>query len=165
MSETRWLDPVEMRAWRNFVDLTGEIMASLDEDLREHNITLGDYEVLVFLSEAPEQRMRMCDLAARLRLTPSGLTRRLDGLVSAGFVARHVDQTDRRVTNAVLTPAGFDHLVSTAPHHVESVRRQILTFMTPSQIDHFGSALESIKLGREDARATRDDARANLVEH
>ena len=153
MSTARWLDPVEMRAWRNFVELTGEIMASLDEDLRDHGITLGDYEVLVFLSEAPGQHLRMCDLAARLRLTPSGLTRRLDGLVKAGFVDRHVDPSDRRVTNASLTPAGFDHLVSTAPYHVDSVRKQILTFMSRSQIDHFGAALESIKLGREDVRA------------
>ena len=59
MTETRWLDPVEMRAWRNFIDLIGEIMVSLDDDLRDDDITLGDYEVLVFLSEAPGQRLRM----------------------------------------------------------------------------------------------------------
>jgi len=131
MSETRWLDPVEMRAWRNFVDLIGEVMLSLDDDLRDNGITLGDYEVLVFLSEAPAQRMRMCDLAARLRLTPSGLTRRLDGLVTAGFVDRQVDRNDRRVTNAVLTSAGFGHLVATAPLHVDSVRKQLVELHDP----------------------------------
>lgn len=153
MPETRWLDPVEMRAWRNFVDLIGEVMLSLDDDLRDNGITLGDYKVLVFLSEAPARRMRMCDLAARLRLTPSGLTRRLDGLVTAGFVDRQVDRNDRRVTNAVLTSAGFDHLVATAPLHVDSVRKQLLNFMTRSQMDHFGAALESIKSGRDSVRS------------
>jgi DNA-binding MarR family transcriptional regulator len=152
MEATRWLDPVEMRAWRNFVELVGDVTVSLDEDLLTHGVTFGDYEVLVFLSEAPDRQMRMCDLAGRLRLTPSGLTRRLDGLVKAGYVDRRVDRTDRRVTNAVLTDAGFDHLVNTAPHHVASVRRQLLQFLDHEQTEQLGTALETIKIGRQRLR-------------
>ena len=54
---------------------------ALEADLAPHGLTLGDYQVLVYLSEADDHAMRMCDLAARLQLSPSGLTRRLDGLV------------------------------------------------------------------------------------
>jgi DNA-binding MarR family transcriptional regulator len=70
--------------------------------------------------------MRMCDLAQRLQLSPSGLTRRLDGLVRSGLVDRVGSADDRRVMLAVLTEHGFDRLSSAAPAHVESVRRRII---------------------------------------
>ena len=102
----RWLDAEEMRAWRAYVETVFELNAALEADLAEHGLTLGDYQVLVFLSEADGRAMRMCDLAARLQLSPSGLTRRLDGLVRAGVVERRPSETDRRVMLAVLTPHG-----------------------------------------------------------
>ena len=71
----------------------------------------------------------MCDLAGKLQLSPSGLTRRLDGLVKAGWVERTPSETDRRVMLAVLTPAGFDKLVEAAPVHVESVRRHMIDLL------------------------------------
>jgi DNA-binding MarR family transcriptional regulator len=79
----------------------------------------------VFLSEAVEREMRMCDLAARLQLSPSGLTRRLDGLVRSGLVERRPSETDRRVMLAVLTPTGIAAMKAAAPTHVESVRARI----------------------------------------
>src|SRR4029079_18542982 len=83
---TTWLSPSEMRAWRNFIEAVNTMTPALERDLVPFGLTMGDYEVLVRLSEADDQRMRMCDLATVLQLSPSGLTRRLDGLVSTGLV-------------------------------------------------------------------------------
>ena len=78
----RWLSEPEMRAWRALLDVSTGVMAVLDAELRaEHGISLGEYEVLVHISEAPGDSLRMTDLAASLRLSPSGITRRVDGLV------------------------------------------------------------------------------------
>jgi DNA-binding MarR family transcriptional regulator len=123
---TRWLDPEEMAAWRAYVETVFELNAALEADLAEHGLTLGDYQVLVFLSEAEGRAMRMCDLATQLQLSPSGLTRRLDGLVRAGVVERRPSETDRRVMLAVLTHKGSADLAKAAPTHVESVRARIL---------------------------------------
>ena len=146
--ETRWLDDVEMRAWRTYVEIVDELSARLEDDLvRTHGLTLGDYQVLVFLSEEADHRLRMCDLAGRMRLSPSGLTRRLDGLVKGGLVAREPSVDDRRVSLAVLTPAGMDALVSAAPDHVASVRHHLLQHLGREQVRQFGDALTSIKAG------------------
>jgi len=90
-----WLDDDEMRAWRGLVEVVAEVHASLEAELVEgFDISEGDYGVLVNLSEAPDHRLRMCDLALRLHLSPSGLTRRLDGLVRQGLVARALGPVD-----------------------------------------------------------------------
>jgi DNA-binding MarR family transcriptional regulator len=122
---TRWLDADEMRAWRAYIETVFQLNAALEADLAEHDLTLGDYQVLVFLSEAEGSAMRMCDLAVRLQLSPSGLTRRLDGLVRTGLVERRPSETDRRVMLAVLTRKGSAALEKAAPTHVDSVRARI----------------------------------------
>jgi DNA-binding MarR family transcriptional regulator len=121
----RWLDTEEMGAWRAYIETVFELNAALEADLAEHGLTLGDYQVLVFLSEAEGRSMRMCDLAAQLQLSPSGLTRRLDGLVRAGLVERRPSETDRRVMLAVLTRKGSAALADAAPTHVDSVRARL----------------------------------------
>ena len=149
MSEGMWLDAVEARAWRNYVELIGELAAALEDDLvKSSGLTLGDYQVLVNLSEAPDNRLRMCDLAVRLQLSPSGLTRRLDGLVRSGLVERTASPDDRRVTLAALTDTGMDALRAAAPDHVASVRRQMLDHPTREQVVALGDALVAIRTGR-----------------
>ena len=120
---TNWLSEPEQTAWRNFVTTMPDLDAAFEADVAAHGITMGDYTVLVFLSEAAEHRLRMCDLAASLRLSPSGLTRRLDGLVKAGWVDRSACNADRRVMYAHLTDAGMAKMKAAAPDHVDSVRR------------------------------------------
>src|SRR3954449_11687285 len=107
-----------MAAWRSYAETVVDLNAALESDLAPHGLTLGDYEVLVHLSEAPERRMRMCDLAQSLRLSPSGLTRRLDGLVRHNLVERKASPTDRRVMHAHLTEAGLERMTAAAPDHV-----------------------------------------------
>src|SRR5215210_6997234 len=107
------------------------LLATLDNELQsEHGLSLGDYEVLVFLSESPDRSLRMSDLAGRLHLSPSGITRRIDGLVRAGFVERRQCPTDRRGSNAVLTDDGLQALQRAAPTHVRGVRQHFVERLT-----------------------------------
>ena len=125
-AKATWLTAPEQDAWRAFITALPDLMAAFEADLAPHGLSLGDYEVLVFLSEAADSQLRMCDLAAELRLSPSGLTRRLDGLVKAGWVDRMACAADRRVMYARLTPAGRTKMDAAAPDHVASVRRHLL---------------------------------------
>jgi DNA-binding MarR family transcriptional regulator len=144
---TAWLTNDEMTAWRTYIETYSDLIAAIEHDLAEHDLTLGDYQVFVYLSEAPDRSMRMCDLADRLQLSPSGLTRRLDGLVKAGFVTREPSVDDRRVMLATLTPAGFAALEKAAPDHVASVRRHIFDHLDGDQVEALASIFQSIKAG------------------
>ncbi len=129
-TETPWLSDTEMAAWRSYAETVVDLNAALEADLAPHGLTLGDYQVLVHLSEAPDHALRMCDLAALLQLSPSGLTRRLDGLVRMGVVERRPSQLDRRAMLAVLTEHGWSYLEKVAPDHVASVRRHIIDLLS-----------------------------------
>jgi DNA-binding MarR family transcriptional regulator len=133
--DVRWLDERQMSAWLAYIETQGDLMTALETDLIGTGLTLGDYQVLVYLTRADQQSMRMCDLAGMLQLSPSGLTRRLDGLVSAGWVERRSSQADRRVMLAVLTDAGRRQLAFAAPPHVESVRRRIIDLLDDTDLD------------------------------
>jgi DNA-binding MarR family transcriptional regulator len=154
----RWLDADEMRAWRAYAETVVELTAALEADLGPHNVTLGDYQVLVFLSEAEGREMRMCDLAARLQLSPSGLTRRLDGLVRAGLVARRPSESDRRVMLAVLTASGMTTLERAAPTHAASVRTRIFDRIDRRDV----AALERIFTGIHEGLHADEEGRATL---
>lgn len=151
MTSPRWLTPAEMRAWRGFIEVVGRLNINLEADLAQHGLTLGDYQVLVYLSESPEHRMRMSDLADLLVLSPSGLTRRLDGLVKSGFVTRAKCASDKRVMWAELTGSGFARLKEVAPLHVESVRRHFIDRLDSDQIESIGGIFETLRPSAPDA--------------
>jgi DNA-binding MarR family transcriptional regulator len=142
----RWLNPNEAAAWRGFVETYADLVTALEADLSPTGLTLGDYQVFVYLSEAPERSLRMCDLAQRLQLSPSGLTRRLDGLVESGLVARVPSEDDRRVMLAVLTEAGIETLEAAAPVHVESVRRRMIDLLDRSELAVLAGIFEKVRL-------------------
>lgn len=87
----------------------------------DHGLTINDYEVLIRLARAPERRMRRVDLAEQILLTPSGVTRLLDGLERSGCVARASCETDRRVVYAVLTDAGLAKLLEARTSHFAQI--------------------------------------------
>ena len=155
MIRHRGLTNGEMRAWRAYIETVFQLNAALEADLAEHGRTLGEYQVLVFLSEAEDRSMRMCDLAAVLQLSPSGLTRRLDGLVRAGLVARRPSDSDRRVMLAVLTPEGLAELRTAAPTHLASVRSRIFDHIDPSDVAAMGRLFTAIRTGLHTAEASR----------
>ena len=144
---TNWLTAREMTAWRTYIETYGDLITAIERDLAAHDLTLGDYQVFVYLSEAPDRSMRMCDLADLLQLSPSGLTRRLDGLVKAGLVTREASTDDRRVMLARLTPGGLAALETAAPDHVASVRRHVFDHLDDDQVDALASIFQAIRAG------------------
>lgn len=150
MTAARWLDDSEMAAWRSFVETHHDLMSAIEGDLAPSGLTLGDYQVLVYLTEADDQQMRMCDLAERLQLSPSGLTRRLDGLVKAGWVERRSSDVDRRVMLAGVTDAGRAHLASAAPDHVASVRARMIDVLDTDDHVAIARAFRKIRAALDD---------------
>lgn len=92
------------------------------ELVAEHGLTINDYEALLLLSRAEGNHLKRIELAGRLVLTPSGVTRLLDGLERAGYVERGSCPTDARVNYAVLTDAGRRKLEEASGSHVAAVR-------------------------------------------
>jgi DNA-binding MarR family transcriptional regulator len=118
----------------------------LDQDLRAtHGLSLNDYEVLVHLSEAPQYALRMSDLADRLLLSRSGLTRRIDGLVRGGLVERRVCPSDGRGLLAQLTPDGSERIRQAAPTHVQGVRRYLIDVIGTERLDPVAAGVREIE--------------------
>ena len=117
MSDTYTI-PVQLEAWVAFLRAHSAITRELSADLlREHGLTLNDYEVLLHLSYAEGNRLRRVDLAERVLLTASGITRLLDGLERAGFVCKETCASDARVSYAKLTDEGREKLSAAAVTH------------------------------------------------
>ena len=144
MASPRWLNDVEMKAWRGFVTTSPDLMNAIERDLGVFGLDAGDYQLLAMLSEAPDHRLKMCDLADTLRLSRSGLTRRMDGVVKAKYVERIQDKDDRRVSFAHLTTKGYEFLKKIAPLHLKDVRSRMIDLLNESEIKALGSAFAKI---------------------
>jgi DNA-binding MarR family transcriptional regulator len=148
VEQTKWLDDLEMRAWRSLLAAHRRLLQRLDAELQStQELSVADYGVLVELNEADGGRMRMSELAERMLLSPSGLTRRLDTLVDGGLVERVRCPTDRRGSYAVLTDAGRARLERAAPDHVEQVRRHFVERLSRAQLTQLADALEAVSDG------------------
>jgi DNA-binding MarR family transcriptional regulator len=144
MASSKWLTKEEMKAWRSFITTSMDLIRTIERDLKPIGFDIGAYQLLVMLSEAPDHRLRMCDLAATLRLSRSGLTRRMEGVLAARLVARECDATDGRSANAVLTPKGYALLKKAAPMHVASVRARMIDLLSATEIKALGTAFTKI---------------------
>lgn len=123
-----------MSAWHALIRAHSRIVRRLEAELEtEHRLTLPAYEVLAHLSEAPERRLRMTDLAKHAVLTPSGLTRLVDKMVREGLVERRRCDGDARVVYAVLTEPGMARLEAAYPTHLRGVREHYLDWLSPPQ--------------------------------
>lgn len=109
--------------------------------LAEHGLTLNDYETLLHLAREPGGRLRRVDLAERLLLTPSGVTRLLEGLHRCGLVARATCDSDGRVVYAVLTAAGRQRLEEAAAGHEVVLRDLIGGRLDEEQLETLGALL------------------------
>jgi DNA-binding MarR family transcriptional regulator len=142
MTATRWLDDREQRAWRGTIAGAILLVDQLDRDLRvAHDLTLADYEILVHLSEADDDRLRMSELADAALVSRSRLTHRVNRLGERGLVAREACPTDKRGTYAVLTTQGRRLLERAAPTHVESVRTHLVDHLSPDEFQAIGEIL------------------------
>lgn len=109
-----------------------------------HGLTLNDYEVLLHLSRADGKRLRRVDLAERVLLTPSGITRLLEGLERAGYVERASCDSDARVTYAQLTDEGETKLRDAAGAHVASIREFFVERFSKDEVAALGALLERL---------------------
>jgi DNA-binding MarR family transcriptional regulator len=116
------------------------------ELVSEHGLTLNDYEVLLRLSRAEDRRLRRVDLAEQVLLTPSGITRLLEGLERAGLVERASCEADARVTYAQLTNEGDAKLREASGTHVAGIRSFFRDRFSEDEVKALGDLLERLPL-------------------
>ncbi|MBA3654819.1 MAG: MarR family transcriptional regulator [Actinobacteria bacterium] len=120
----------QLDAWIAFLRAHRRVLEHLEAELRgEHGLSLSEYEVLLHLSRAPRNRLRMGELAANVLVTPSGLTRLADRMADAGLIARRPCPEDRRVSYLVLTAAGRKRFEAAAPTHVRGVQEHFAGYL------------------------------------
>lgn len=131
---TRWLSGAEQRAWRSYLAANRLLALELEKGYQRHGLSSSDYEVLVHLSEAPERRLRMWELAKGTLLEKSRLSHQITRMERAGLVRRESCPGDRRGQFAVLTEHGWDTIRRVAPSHVEQVRAFFIDRLSPDQV-------------------------------
>ena len=138
----------ELAAWRGLLRAHSALVHDLDVELREAcDLSLHEYEVLLLLSEAPGQRLRMSDVASAVLLSQSGLTRLVDRLARAGSVERSRCLEDRRGLNAELTAAGRARLERARPIHLHGVRARFLDHFAPAELETLAGFWERLAPG------------------
>ncbi|MFG2046947.1 MarR family winged helix-turn-helix transcriptional regulator [Micromonospora sp. NPDC048935] len=132
---TESLDRTREAAWRAYIEASQLLYTQLEEDLRaDCALSFADYHVLVLLSEAPGQRLRMGELANRLIFSPSRLTYQISSMQRRGLVSKEPCPDDRRGSEAVLTAAGLLALSEAAPHHLASVRAHLMDDLDDAEV-------------------------------
>jgi DNA-binding MarR family transcriptional regulator len=122
----------------------------------DHGLTINQYEALLHLRHAEGRRMRRVDLAERLVLTASGVTRLLDGLEQAGYVDRDACASDRRVTYAVLTDSGLEKLRTASTSHVADIRTYFESRFSADELEQLVSLLDRLPQDVETPDCTPD---------
>ncbi|MFA1540365.1 MarR family winged helix-turn-helix transcriptional regulator [Actinomadura monticuli] len=141
MSEPRWLDATQQRDWRAYVDGSVRLTEIMDRDLKtKHGLSVSEYEILVRLSEAPERRLRMAELAENASQSRSRLSHTCSRLESKGLVKRDSCPNDKRGVYAHLTDEGFTALERAARDHVETVREFFIDVIEPADLEAVGRA-------------------------
>jgi len=139
------LEGAALDAWRSYLQSHASIVRVLDAELvSEHGITSRDYEVMLYLAQDSERRLAMSALAERIRLTRSGITRLVDGLVAAGYVRRVACPNDARVSYARLTDTGHEKLRTAGGSHVRSIQRLFLEHFSPAEVTALAQLLSRL---------------------
>ena len=122
-------------AWRSFVESSWALHTHLEDDLRaQTGLSMNDYHVMVTLSEAPEHRLRMGELASRLVFSPSRITYQISSMVKRGLVRKQPCPEDGRGQEAVLTDEGMAALEAAAPMHLITVRDSFIDRLDPDEL-------------------------------
>ncbi len=130
-----WLTAAQQQVWRHWLDVTTRLPAALNRGLQEQaGLSLPDFDVLVRLTETPEGRVRVGDLASALGWERSRVSHHVTRMVRRGLVGREECADDGRGAWVVLTDAGDDAIRSAAPDHVATVRRLLLADVTQDEL-------------------------------
>jgi DNA-binding MarR family transcriptional regulator len=142
------LAPAELAAWRGLLRVHAALEKQLDAELiAEHDLPLSSYEVLMTLQASPERRCRMAELADRVLLSRSGMTRLVDRLERQGLLQRDTCASDARGCFAVLTDAGEELLAKARPTHLEGVRRRFLAHLDAEDAERLTALWEAMLPG------------------
>ena len=143
-NEPKWLNPREMKAWRSYIIASRRLLDALDSDLDGHDLSMADYEVLAQLSDAPDRRMRMSELAQFAMLSKSRLSHRMKVMEKAGWVRREACPEDKRGSFAVMTEKGWRAIVKAAPDHVTSVRNRFVDNLTAKDQEELSKIFDRV---------------------
>ena len=152
MSEPRVpaLSPSEESTWRALTYVANHLVKALAEDLAsEIPLSVSEYVVLVHLSEADGQQLRISELAAISGLSPSRMSRLVDEMAAKGRVTKNRGDDDSRSTLATLTPSGLETLKAAHPTQLRNVRRRVFDLLTDDDVAALGIALWKIRHGLE----------------
>jgi DNA-binding MarR family transcriptional regulator len=140
------LTDTEQSAWRTFIESSWALHTHLEDELRASTgLSMNDYHVLVVLSEAPERRLRMGELAGRLVFSPSRVTYQINSMVKRGLVRKQPCPEDGRGQEAVLTDEGMTALVEAAPLHLITVRDRFIDRLDPDELEVIARVFEKVR--------------------
>ncbi len=139
------LSAADDAAWRGFLLAHDTVLEKIDDDLEaQAGLSLGEFEVLDHLAAAPDHQLRMNELAALTRLSPSGLTRRFDAMVRKGWVTRSKSTQDGRGILAGITVKGLSKVAEARPVHARAVRTHFLGLLSPAQVASLAAACSAV---------------------
>jgi DNA-binding MarR family transcriptional regulator len=144
-----WLDMDEQDAWRQYLRGSRMLEAVLDHDLQVHGLQLSEYEIISVLSEQPNRRLRMSEIAGLVVQSRSRLTHTAKRLEKRGWVRREACAGDRRGVELVLTEAGHAEIARMAPTHVRSVRSNLMDHLAREDFIALGRSMAAISRGLE----------------
>lgn len=141
MTDQPWLSDQQLRAWRGWMALTTQLPAALHRQLQaDSGLSLPDFEVLVHLTDTPDERLRVTDLARALNWDRSRVSHHIKRMAGRGLVTREECDNDGRAAYVVLSAAGRTAIERAAPGHARKVREVVFDHLTPEEL----AALESI---------------------
>lgn len=145
MTEARWLDATQQRDWRTYIEASVRLSDLLDRHLKAtHGLTSPEYEILVRLSDEPDRRLRMADLAEVCSQSRSRLSHTVSRLETKGYVGRCAADGDKRGVTALLTDEGFEALAAAAVDHVTQVRELFIDVIEPADLEAIGRAFRAV---------------------
>ncbi|GAA2108413.1 MarR family winged helix-turn-helix transcriptional regulator [Actinomadura alba] len=145
MTDPRWLDERQQCAWRSYLAMHTQLTARLHRRLQEDSgLSLADFDVLVQLTDHPDGRVRILQLARALQWEKSRLSHHLTRMQRRGLITRQECPEDARGAFVVLTPAGRQAIEQAAPQHVETVRDLLFDQLTAEQVDTLHTIAERV---------------------
>jgi DNA-binding MarR family transcriptional regulator len=142
------LDREELGAWRGLLRVHAGMTKALDAELvREHGLPLSSYEVLLFLADAPDGRLRMSELAAGVLLSRSGLTRLVDRMERDGLLRRERCEDDARGYHALITDKGRELFGRARRTHLHGVRERFLSHLSTEELRTLARLWEKLAPG------------------
>ncbi|GAA2904979.1 MarR family transcriptional regulator [Streptosporangium fragile] len=146
MSEPRWLNETQMRAWTGFLETSGLIQRHVERQLREDaGLTMIQYEILHWANECAPQRRCITELAELMITSRSGLSYQVAQLEKAGLLRRETDTDDERRAMVVITEDGRRLLERTAPGHVEAIRDGLIDLLTDEQMAQLADIMDTVR--------------------